>query len=396
MSDKKRTIEAIEALGRRVTPADIALHTGLSLRECGSMLNTIAMEANGHLQVSTKGDLVYYFAPGFQTAYLASGFKKFVLQTLDAIKVLLFFTLKISFGVILIMSLFFVIGLLMLFINASNSASNKANSPHNRDPFLDFIVLRELLFWGRIDHLQGLSPGDKIPRPTRDKRKNFFLNCYAFLFGDAQVDQDLDKQAFAAIAEVIHHNAGVVCAEQIYPYLPHSRCNEDEMFAVMQRFNGLPRVNRSGNILYWFPEMQNTALPDPQINEHLAPCLLEKERPFTNIDTAELTPIVVIAWLNFFGTAWLFYFYSRLLHTYPLPVVIMAVYGLLFVTIPLIRLALLKIENHFIDKRNRERMRLAQRLLEPDQSLAQKLREARAREIEIFQIDAKDQIIFEG
>ena len=67
-----------------------------------------------------------------------------------------------------------------------------------------------------------------------------------------------------------------------------------------------------------------------------------------------------------------------------------------FVTIPLIRLALLKIENHFIDKRNRERMRLAQRLLEPDQSLAQKLREARAREIEIFQIDAKDQIIFEG
>lgn len=394
MSDKKRTIQAIEALGRRVTPADVALYTGLSLRVCGSQLNTIAMETNGHLQVSSAGDLVYCFNPGFQTAYLASGLKRLMAQAFDAIKDLAFFTLKISFGVILIASLFFVIGLLMLFINASNSAGNKANSRHNRDPFLDFIVLRELLFWGRIDHLEGLKPGDKIPRPTRDKRKNFFLNCYSFLFGDPDPDQDLESEAFASIAKLIHQNAGVVCAEQIYPYLPYTRCDEDEMFAVMQRFNGLPRVvSRSGNILYWFPEMQNTALPDPQDDEPVAPCLLERERPFTNIDTAELTPIVVIAWLNFFGTAWLFYFYSRLLHTYPLPVVVMAIYGLLFVTIPLIRLGLLKFENHFIARRNQVRIRLAERLAYPDESLAQKLQEARAREIEMFQIDEKDRII---
>ena len=108
--EKKVVIKAISDLGNRVTAADVASKTGLSLSDSTGLLNTIASEAGGHLEVSSAGDIAYRFKSNFQSAYLATGLRALVAHNFWQTFCFCFFTCsKISFGIFLCLSLIIVI-----------------------------------------------------------------------------------------------------------------------------------------------------------------------------------------------------------------------------------------------------------------------------------------------
>ena len=79
--EKEIVLKAIDSLGRRVTPADVASKTGLPLLPVQATLNQIAAETDGHMEVGEKGDIAYKFDLGFQSKYAAKGFQRALQQT---------------------------------------------------------------------------------------------------------------------------------------------------------------------------------------------------------------------------------------------------------------------------------------------------------------------------
>jgi len=360
--EKRKTIRAINDLGRRVTAADIATRTGLSLADSNKYLNLIAGEVGGHLEVSSAGDIAYRFKNGFQNIYLATGIGAVFENISNKITNILFFIFKISFGLILLLSLSIVVFVIMSFMFMTATGSGRSRG--KRELAIDLKIFQDLLFWGT-----GKS----------SKRKNFFLNCFSLLFGDGNVNRDVEEKQWQYIAQLIRINSGVITAEQLAPYLfktDHS--GEDLVFPVLTRFDGKPEVSERGSIVYVFPSLQVSAeieheQTSPWNTDNLPSYLQEKMQPFSKLTRDEITPVIGLASFNFLGTLWLAFTVHRLVRMYVLQVDTLLTYGLLFVIIPLLRWCYLLRVNSMIHSRNRKRQTLASAVAAPDASLQIKL-----------------------
>jgi hypothetical protein len=390
--EKDSVIKAINDLGRRVTAADIATKTGLPLSKATSELNKVASETNGHLQVSTAGDIAYSFDPGFQSAYLAQGMKKIFQQIGDKIGKAAFFLLRISFGVGLILS-FIVIALLIialiLFVNKGSDSDNDSGGFGGIGglDFFDFMILRNFFYWGPtypVYTTYGYNdynrPYDLYDKPTTrqpDTNNNFIMNCFSFLFGDGSPNLNLEDRKWQLIAQMIKQNNGVVTAEQLAPFTGADPANEDGVLPVLVRFDGKPEVTDSGNIVYTFPTLQVTA--KSMSFAPLPTYLKEFDWEFTRVPTSSLVPVFILAGLNFFGalflvahthTAPILHAFSGLIHW-------LLLYGTLFLVVPTVRFFVLKWRNAAIELRNVQRSQFSEALKNPAANLLKKLGEAK-------------------
>lgn len=385
-SKKNEVIAAIDKLERRVSAADIATRTGIALQEANHLLNQIAQESHAHLEVSKDGHIAYHFSPGFQAHYLTLGLSAVFKQIFGSLRHLLWLMVKVSFGLFLVASLLINIGLMYIILHLTKSSESRR--PSHDDFYLDLLLLRELIFWGRVDHLKGVKLGEKLPRPK--ERTNFFLNCYSFLFGDDDANANIENQSWKIIAETIRKSGGIITCEQIFPYLVKTQFKEDAMLPVLCRFNGYPTVSEQGHILYTFPSLQVSTTEqelEPQTN---CPYLEEEPQVFSRVDRHSLTPIITLATLNCLGTGWLFFFYAKFLHCYPPLVVTMAAYGLLFLLLPALRFLLLLLKNSQIETRNMKRASCYENLVKPSKELKEKLLEAQSRSININHLSAQE------
>lgn len=377
--DKQTVIRAINQLGRRVSAADVATKTGLSLNDSNRLLNEVASDVGGHLEVSKLGFVAYSFNPGFQNNYLATGIRAFAEKAGRMFFNICFFIVKISFGVILLASLAVVILAVMLTIFVTTFGTEKKNK---QQPFLDLLILRDLIFWqpNRAKQLPGQPLSATVEQIKND---NFLINCFSFLFGDKNPNAEIEEKQWRLIAQLIHNNKGVVTAEQLAPLLlseiSTKEDNEDFVLPVLCRFDGRPEVSETGSIIYLFPSLQVSAGPTeaPKIvlQNFLPPALIEYEIPFSELSKEQIRPVLAIATLNLAGTWWLAFTAHRLVHTYRWQADILVVYGTLFVLIPLLRWVYLHWVNTGIAMRNAERDKLAEKLIKPDQALKEKLTE---------------------
>jgi len=389
--ERKQVIDAINALGRRVTAADVAAKTGLPLHVANLELNKVAADAEGHLEVSTAGDIAYKFDPGFENAYLASGITRFLEEYSSKVFHVLYFLLRISFGVMLIISFVAVILLILLVVlllshAGSDSSADGGDMRGFSFDFFDWMILRDILWWGSYSsYPQQYQSYDRpsVRQPNQDKG-NFFFNVFSFLFGDGDPNNHLEERKWHMIAEVIRKNKGVVTAEQLAPYTNQDPKNEDGVLPVLVRFNGKPEVSESGNILYVFDSMQvHGATPMSHFNSGFVPLFLN-EFPwrFTTVSQDSLIPVYILASVTFVGSWWLLYestkFFQLLivLHAFHPLIVALTIYGTAFLAVPLIRLVILQFVNSGIDKRNAKRSEYAAIVQNQPPELAQKLNEA--------------------
>jgi hypothetical protein len=377
--DKQIVIGAINQLGRRVSAADVATKTGLSLKDSNRLLNEVASDVGGHLEVSKLGFVAYQFSPGFQNKYIATGLRAFVEKAGRLLFEIFFFIVKISFGLILLASLAVVIFAIMLTIFVTTFGTEKKNK---KQPFLDLLILRDLILW-QPNRAKRLLVQPLSATVEQIKNDNFLINCFSFLFGDKSPNADIEEKQWRLIAQLIHDNKGAVTAEQLAPLMLREIStkdnSEDFVLPVLCRFDGRPEVSETGSIIYLFPSLQvsagSTAVPNIVLPNFLPQALIEYEIPFSELSKEQIRPVLAIATLNLTGTWWLAFTAHRLVHVYSWQADILATYGTLFVLIPLLRWVYLHWVNAGITMRNAERYQLAERLAKPDQALEAKLSE---------------------
>lgn len=403
-NSRTQVMDAVEQLGWRVTLGDVASSTGLALPETKQALLSLAQEADGHLQVAESGEIAYVFDKAFRTKLRLKQTQNRWRKLQQKAWGLFLYGLRISFGILLLVSILLITLALIALATAGRSSDNNNRS---RGGGMNFIFLPRLFwvgnpFWSPYPYRRdyGSRYGDSRFANTRGARSsrgdqaegemNFLEAVYSFLFGDGDPNQDLDEKRYQYIANLIRNHGGVITAEQVLPYLdvdPDTADDrEDYMLPILLKFDGSPEVSDQGQLVYRFPTLQVTAGSEiSQVSQanSIPATLDEVEWAFSKATPGQLTMAGGLGGLNFVLALVLYGARDQvaagaaqgseiLALVNPLVGLLLA-YGAAFLTVPAIRWITLQRRNQKIQERAKHRRQWMSKLRDPDETLQQKL-----------------------
>ncbi|NCJ05220.1 hypothetical protein GS597_01535 [Synechococcales cyanobacterium C] len=389
MTLEPKIMQAVEQLNYRVTVGDVATHTGLEVNFTQQGLLALASNANGNLQVSESGEVVYLFPPSFR-AILRNKFLRLRLQEgWEKVWRILFYLIRISFGVFLLVSIvLIVLAITLILMSGNRNSSGRGRSSYGSSGLLQSLMIRNAFFYFFAGNPYG-SRGRRRPPPrntTGGEEMNFFEAIFSFLFGDGNPNANLEDRRWALIGTVIRNHRGAVAAEQIAPYLDLPEDNpedEDYMLPVLVRFQGQPEVSPQGHIIYQFPQLQTTAADTPQ--QSVPAALVEQPWKFSQASSSQVLMAIGLGAVNLVGALVLQGLLADGAVAQELGGLVAFVqsifwlllaYGIGFLGVPLIRYYWIQRQNHRIEQRNQQRQTYVLRLKQSDESLQQKLRYA--------------------
>jgi len=390
MAPNPTIMQAVEQLGYRVTVGDVAAKAGLDVNFAQRELLTLASEAGGNLQVAESGDIAYLFPNNFRDI-LRNKFLRLQLQEWwQKIWRVLFYLIRISFGIVLVASIlliFVAITILLSSSDSNNGGGGEGGGGGSRGGGFFFFPyfwndLLWIFYWNHDEpYYQQRS------RLTGQKPQMSFLEAvFSFIFGDGNPNHNLEERKWSYIATAIRNNRGAVVAEQIAPYFDnlgqgYAREYEEYMLPALARFDGRPEVSPQGQIVYHFPQLQTTAIE--RNSEPVAAYLREMLWRFSNASSGQIMLAAGLGAANLVGALVLGNLLAKsaiaggfigfVSAIYPT----ILIYGIGFLTIPLIRYFWIQWKNSRIEARNQERQQRAILLNEPDANLLQKLAYAR-------------------
>jgi hypothetical protein len=392
MAPNPTIMQAVEQLGYRVTVGDVAAQAGLNVNLTQQGLLALATEAGGHLQVAESGDMVYLFPKNFR-AILRNKFWRLRLQEWwKKVWKVLFYLIRISFGIVLLLSIVLIFLTIIIIITAANQGGNSSNNRGHSHGSGGSVFMP--YFWIGPDWFWFFAPDYGTPQYRRRREReqnqlNFFEAIFSFLFGDGNPNANLEERRWQEIATVIRNNKGAVVAEQISPYLDnigegYAREYEDYMLPVLTRFNGQPEVSPDGQIVYYFPELQTLAQ-----HRHPQPVpdyLHELPWRFSSASSEQIMLATGLGALNFVGALVLGNMLANGTAAAKLGGLVAFVhsiywlllgYGTAFLGVPLVRYFWIQWRNSKIAVRNRQRQEQARQLSQADAALYKKIAYAR-------------------
>ena len=384
MTPDPKIVKSIEKLDYRVTVGDVAAQAGLELNFAQQGLLALAGEAGGHLQVAESGDVVYLFPKNFRAILRNKYWQLRWQKTWSKVWRVLFYLIRISFGIILITSIVLLaIAILAIIIAASASNSdredNRGRSYGGGGLFIPRFWLGDIFWW--------FDPGynrrrRQRRRETKDYQMNFLESVFSFLFGDGNPNADLEEQRWQEIGTVIRRHQGAVVGEQIAPYVDEADEDEDYMIPVLSRFNGYPEVSPQGEIIYYFPELQVTAGKSLSEMRSAAGYLEEKPWRFSQASGSQITMAAGLGVLNIV----LAFVLGNLLQDTTIAAELGGIvafvesilylifgYGILYLLVPLVRYFWIQGRNPQIAQRNQNRQQRAAALNQAERPLLAKI-----------------------
>lgn len=382
MAPNSTIMQAVEQLGYRVTVGDVATQAGLNVNLAQQGLLTLASDTGGHLQVAESGEIVYLFPKNFKTI-LRNKFLQLRLQEWwKKVWRVLFYLIRISFGIALLLSIALILAAIFVIITATNRDGDDRGDRGSSGGGMIHMPY----FWIGPNWFWVFSP-DYDTRYQQRRREenelNFFEAIFSFLFGDGNPNANLEERRWQQIAAVIRNNGGAVAAEQITPYLDdigegYAKEYENYMLPVLTRFNGQPVVSPEGQIVYHFPELQIQA--SQRRSRSVKPYLQELSWRFSAATSGQIMLSAGLGVLNFVGALVL----GRLLadgiaaELGGLVAFAQGIYWLLlgygtaFLGVPLMRYFWIQWRNSKISNRNQQRQTRVQQLA-GDTTLQQKI-----------------------
>ncbi|HEY9690444.1 MAG TPA: hypothetical protein V6D46_10660 [Coleofasciculaceae cyanobacterium] len=392
-------LEAVEQLNYRVTVADVATQAGLDLDLTERGLMVLAASAGGNLQVAESGDVVYVFSREFRDVLRNKYWQLQLQETWSKVWKILFYLIRLSFGIVLILLIVAVIAAIAVAVLALNSSrsddnNNRGSSDRSSSGGGGWGGYIPGGYYGGGWNWTWIFLPDYDDRSYEQQRTkpelNFLEAIYSFLFGDGNPNIYLEKERWQLVAQAIRHHGGSVVVEQIAPYLElpaqsaaQLELDEDLMLPVLVRFNGHPQVTEQGEIVYCFPELQTTVQADER---GALPALLSEDLyAFSRATKGQkigaialgvsllllslvLGGLLAMGDATEFGDALLF---------------LQAVFGLglgyssAFLAVPVVRRWVIGRRNRAIEARNQRRSQWAAALASPEPELAAKLQAAR-------------------
>jgi hypothetical protein len=392
-------MKAVETLDYRATVGDVASQAGIDISTAERGLLALASETGGHLQVSDAGEIAYQFPRNFRAVLLSKYWRLRLQETWQKIWGVLFYLIRISFGIFLIVSIVLIALTILAIVIAITFSNRDGDSNNNRRGgsgglimmpfrffyFPDFFWFFSPNYGRRRYYSQRPSPSQGRSRSTESSEMNFLESVFSFLFGDGNPNADLEERRWQAIATVIRNNRGAVVAEQLAPYLDdlgagYDREYETYMLPVLSRYNGRPQVSPEGHIVYHFPDLQVSAA---DYQGQAVPAYL-KEQPwaFSAATQGQITMAAGLGALNFVLAMVLAVLLQDQALVAELGGLVLLVnglfpillgYGTAFLGVPLIRYFWLKGRNRKVEARNNQRQRQAIALNQGGGELAVKL-----------------------
>ncbi|WP_066426063.1 hypothetical protein [Anabaena sp. 4-3] len=376
-------MQAVEKLGYRVTVGDVATQAGLNVAEANQGLLALATDAGGHLQVAESGDVVYLFPRNFRDVLRNKYLQLRLQEWWQKIWGILFYLIRISFGILLIASIVLITITIIVIITAMNSSSDNDDRSSNSSFGWGFFYVPDL-FWYFNPNYQNYPQQRRRGRQD-NSQMNLFEAVFSFLFGDGNPNAHLEERRWQEIAAVISSNRGAVVAEQISPYLDdigaaYQQEYEDYMLPVLLRFNGQPKVSPEGQIVYYFPELQVRASSK---HHQSVPVYLE-ELPwrFSAASSGQIMLSAGLGVANLVGALVLGSLLAGGVVAAELGGLVgfvqgiywlLLAYGIGFLGIPLVRYFWIQRRNSKIAARNSDRLSRARLLTSPNPALQQKI-----------------------
>ena len=382
-------VNSIEKLGYQVSVGDVAASAGLEINQAQQGLLALASVAGGHLQVSESGEIAYLFPQNFRSILRNKNWRLRWQEWWAKVWHILFYLIRISFGIVLIISIFLMLATIAILIITVQSQSDSDNNSggSNNSSSGGFFLPR---FWFSPDIFWLFDPGYSNRYSRRQKgshsassenKLSFLAAVFSFLFGDGNPNHDLEERRWQDIGTVIRNHGSAVIAEQIAPYLDEIEVgtleNEDYMLPVLTRFNGYPEVSPQGQIIYYFPELQITATRREK--ETVPAFLREKLWIFSQASQGQTTLAICLGIANFVLALSLGFLLQNSTVSGGLVAFVDSIYwfllgyGTAFLTIPLIRYVWIQLRNKAIKARNQKRSQLVAILEHADEVIQHKI-----------------------
>jgi hypothetical protein len=367
MSLNPKVITAIEQLNFRVTVGDVAVQSGLDVQVAQQELMALAASAGGHLQVTETGEVAYLFSRNFRSILQAKFLKLRLLAWGQRIWQVLFYLVRISFGVLLVASIFIIVIAILLIVVA---LAFKDNDGPDELP-IGWIFTDWYYFFTPDPYSRSQRTWSS---PTKNSM-NFLEAVFSFLFGDGNPNKNLEQRRWQAIGRTLRYHQGAVIPEQVVPFLDgleKGQSIDDAMLPVLLQFNGQPEVSPEGEIVYHFPELQTSVKSD--VTTPPASFLKESLWQFSHASSTQILWSIGLGSLNLIGALAL----GKLLGSSSLVGFlgfvqgiygILLAYGLGFLAIPIGRYFWIQWQNQRIVARNQSRQSLAKQLSKKTQKL---------------------------
>ncbi|MCY7321173.1 MAG: hypothetical protein LH660_05070 [Phormidesmis sp. CAN_BIN36] len=383
MTPDPAIVKAVERLDYRVTVGDVAAQAGLDVNLAERGLLVLASAAGGQLQVAESGEVVYLFSNDFQDVLRNKFFQLQVKEWLDRIWRTIFYLIRISFGIVLMLLIALaIVAVILLALAANSSRGDRDDGGGISIPNMGFPNFFWIFYPNYYDRYDRPSPRRRN-QGAADSDINFLEAVFSFLFGDGNPNADLEERRWQSIAMVIRNSRGAVIAEQIAPFLDEVGTGYDQeyeqyMLPVLARFNGRPEVSAEGQIVYHFPDLQTT-VAEPR-RKSVGDYLQEYRYVFSRASRGQRVAaaslgalllalaIVLNVWLSggilLVGTA----------ASFVKAIAVLSLgYSATYLSIPIIRNFWIGRRNRKISDRNGERQQRARLLEQADPTIEQKL-----------------------
>ncbi len=363
MQANPQLMTAVERLGYRVTSGDVAMQTGIRIEEARTGLLALTNQTGGHLQVTESGEVIYVLTPDFRQILTRKFVKLQVKAWLERIWKVVFYAVKISFGILLITSIS-VVYLTILAITLAAIFSTEGGGDCG-DCVGGSCVL-DMGNWGNSNsgsssQMVGDEEGEPIRAKTARKPMNFLEAVFSVLFGDGNPNADLEQRRWSYIGNLIHRQQGVAIGEQIAPFLDeigqgYDREYESYMLPVLTKFNGVPEVSPNGQLVYHFPDLQTTLTADPDRFTRVPISLRERKWKFSNATPTQTKWSIVLFIANIIGIGILAAMLKGISSSFISgALIILALYGSGLIVIPACRYFWVKYQDRQVRKRNQLR-----------------------------------------
>jgi hypothetical protein len=213
------------------TASDVAALAGVSLSQANRELTALTSLTQGDIAVTTNGDLLYTFPDNIEQVLNQNSAKYKALQTWQtAVWPRLFWVLRVSFGVTLLVSLLAIFSAIVFAGSYGSSNSNDNDRDNGRRESnsggmrmgggwnffwgpspLDFFYYRP--YYGAYYNQRQLPQEQRSP-----EEMGFLESIFSYVFGDGDPNAGLEEKRLRLAAQMIRNNKGAVTAEQLAPF----------------------------------------------------------------------------------------------------------------------------------------------------------------------------------
>lgn len=327
----QKLIEVIDSLPpqqqQSIIASDMASQTGLSLAETQQSLSSLASLTRGDISVTSDGELVYTFPQNVQSVLKNNSLRyKFSTLWSKTIWPKLFWALRVSFGILLFVSIVAIFStLFLILISAASSADSdddsgnwdwgsdddsggsdydsedsnddtrdfrKEENNNDDEGFIKFRygyddfandVFHPRPYLYSTNNYGYYSSNDPYSTEQFQEEENtpieerggLFESIFSYIFGDGDPNRNLERARLRLVSRLIRANGGAVTAEQLAPFCDvedpdelirgdFSLSDEGFVLPIVSQLGGVPSVTKDGDIVYLFPDLQISTMKEEE------------------------------------------------------------------------------------------------------------------------------------